>query len=249
MAVDSLISLENVAIGYDGKKILDLINLFIGRGEFWGIIGQNGGGKTTLLKTILGLIPPVAGELHTNKKIVFGYVSQREGFDPIFPISVAEVVVMGIYSRLSVGRRVKREDWEVVFECLRKVEVAHLKNHPFKSLSGGEKQRTLLARALAGKPDVLVLDEPTASVDVKGETAILELVRRVKDESGVTVLMVSHLLNAVSRFAENAVFVDKDTGIFLVGKTEEVLSNRNLHKSLGLDAVVDHKTIEIKNSF
>lgn len=238
MNSSSLITLENVTIGYDQISILDSINLSIEKGQFWGIIGPNGGGKTTLLRTILGLIPTISGKIHYGKELVFGYVPQRENFDTIFPISVAEVVVMGRYSRVHVGRSVKKEDWVAVMECLEKVEIVHLKSRPFRSLSGGEKQRTLLARALAGKPDILVLDEPTASVDIRGEVAIMELVRKIKEENNLTVLMISHLLNKISHFADRVVVIDKDSRTFRAGIMEEILTGDILSSLFGLDIAI-----------
>lgn len=228
-----LVNLENVAIGYE-RGFLDSINLVIRRGEFWGIIGPNGGGKTTLLKTVLGLLPPAAGEINYDEKLAFGYVPQRDTFDPIFPISVGELVAMGRYSRIPFGRSVKEQDRKVVGECLESVEISHLGKRPFRSLSGGEKQRALLARALAGEPDVLVLDEPTASMDIKGETAVMELVCKIKEEKQITVLMVSHFLNTVSRLADHAVIVDKDRGLFHAGTREEVFNGERLSEIFGV---------------
>jgi ABC-type Mn2+/Zn2+ transport system ATPase subunit len=237
MNLPCLIKLEHAAIGYDKKAFLDAFNLSIQQGEFWGIIGPNGGGKTTLLKTILGLIPPVSGKVHyrEDKPLTFGYVPQRENFDHIFPISVSEFVAMGRYIRIPVGRGIKKEDWKIAMSCLERVEIPHLRNRPFRSLSGGEKQRSLIAHALAGDPDILILDEPTASMDIKGETAIMELIRRIKEDYKLTVLMVSHFLNTVARFADHMAVIDKDNGIFGAGTLEEVLRSEILSNIFGLD--------------
>lgn len=241
MNLPYLIKLENVAIGYDKTALLDSINLSIQHGQFWGIIGPNGGGKTTLLKTMVGLIPPLEGKVlySQDQPLIFGYVPQRENFDRIFPISAAEVVVMGRYIRIPVGRGIKKEDWKVVMECLEKVEIPHLKNRPFRSLSGGEKQRTLIARALAGEPDVLILDEPTASMDIKGETAIMGLIERIREKDNLTVLMVSHFLNTVAKFAEHVIVIDKDINTFRAGSKEEVFHGETLSRVFGLDVTVE----------
>jgi len=237
MNLPYLIKLEDVAIGYDKTGFLDSINLSIRHGQFWGIIGPNGGGKTTLLKTIVGLIPSVAGKVYyrEGKLLIFGYVPQREKFDHIFPISVSEFVAMGRYIRIPVGRGVKKEDRKIVMDCLEKVEIPHLKNRPFRSLSGGEKQRSLIAHALAGEPDILILDEHTASMDIKGETAIMELIEKIKEKDNLTVLMVSHFLNKVAEFADHVVVVDKDSGVFSAGTTAEVLRDETLSRIFGLD--------------
>ena len=233
--------MEDIVIGYDKKGLLGSIDLSIQNGQFWGIVGPNGGGKTTLLKTILGLIPPVKGKVQYGKNhpLIFGYVPQRENFDHIFPISVSDFVAMGRYIRIPAGRRIKKEDWGIVMECLRKVEIPHLRNRSFRSLSGGEKQRTLLAHALAGEPDILILDEPTASMDIKGETAIMELIGRIKEKDNLTVLMVSHFLNIVAKFADHVVVIDKDSKIFRAGTMEEVFNDETLSKLFGLDVTVE----------
>jgi ABC-type Mn2+/Zn2+ transport system ATPase subunit len=236
-----LIKLEDIVIGYDKRGLLDSIDLTIQNGQFWGIVGPNGGGKTTLLKTILGLIPTVKGKVQYGKNhpLIFGYVPQRENIDHIFPISVSEFVAMGRYIRIPVGRRVKKEDRRIVTECLRKVEIPNLRNRSFRSLSGGEKQRTLLAHALAGEPDILILDEPTASMDIKGETAIMELIGKIREKDNLTVLMVSHFLNIVAKFADHVVVIDKDSNIFRAGTMEEVFNDETLSRLFGLDVTVE----------
>jgi ABC-type Mn2+/Zn2+ transport system ATPase subunit len=246
MNLSPLIKLENLTIGYDNRGFIDFVNLSIEQGQFWGIIGLNGGGKTTLLKTIMGLIPPVAGSVHYSegKHLVFGYVPQRENFDHLFPISVAQLVVMGRYGRVSVGSSIKKEDWKIVTGCLQKVEIPHLENHTFRSLSGGEKQRVLLARALAGEPDVLILDEPTASVDIKGETIIMELIGKIKEENNLAVLMVTHFLNTVARFADHVVVIDKDSDFFRAGATKEIFIKENLSRIFGLNINIDETDIK-----
>jgi ABC-type Mn2+/Zn2+ transport system ATPase subunit len=241
MSSPFLINLEEVTIGYDKKGFLDSINFSIERNQFWGIIGPNGSGKTTLLKTILGLIPPVEGKVRyrEGKPLVFGYVPQRGNYDHIFPVSVVEFVAMGRYSRIPVGKSFKKGDWGIVMECLEKTEISHLRKRPFRSLSEGEKQRVLLARAIAGEPDVLVLDEPTASMDIKGETTIMELIEKIREADTPTVLMVSHFLNTIARFADHVVVIDKDSGVFHAGTIKEVFSSEILTRVFGMNVTID----------
>jgi zinc transport system ATP-binding protein len=235
MKLEPLIELRDVSIGYLNEGFLESLNLSIERGDFWGIMGPNGGGKSTLVKTILGLIPEVSGRIIYPDNTVFGYVPQAEVFDRIFPMSVYEIVMMGRYGRIRVGRRPAQKDREIVDDSLDKLEISHLKNRPFRSLSGGEKQRALLARAVAATPDILVLDEPTASVDIRGETEIMKHVERVREENNLTVLMVSHFLTTVSRFADHAIVIDKDNSIFRAGVKDDVLSDEILSKIFGID--------------
>lgn len=230
----SLIRLEEVIIGYENRGILGAISLSVDSGQFWGILGQNGGGKSTLLKTILGLLPPVSGKIESQHGIVFGYVPQNEKFDPIFPVSTEEIVSMGRYSRVTAGKKLGKEDREIVMMSMDKVGIRHLRGRTFRSLSGGEKQRALLARAIAGEPDVLVLDEPTASVDIRGEAQIMELVQKIRSDDGLTVLMVSHFLNTVTNYADMIILIDKDSGYFRAGGRSDVLTEENLNKFFGL---------------
>lgn len=231
--MSGLIKLEDVVIGYENRGILGAVSFSVEEGQFWGILGQNGGGKSTLLKTILGLIPPVSGKIESKPGIVLGYVPQNEKFDPIFPVSVTEVVSMGRYSRVSAGKTFGKEDAEHVMTAMDKVGMIHLKDRTFRSLSGGEKQKALLARAIAGEPDVLVLDEPTASVDVRGEAQIMELVQDIRLQDGLTVLMVSHFLNTVTTYADMFMLIDKDSGYFGAGGSSDVLTEENLNKFFG----------------
>ncbi len=235
MKLKPLIELKDVSIGYLNEGFSKSINLSIQKGEYWGIIGPNGGGKSTLIKTILGLIPQVSGRIDYRDNMVFGYVPQTEIFDRIFPTSVYEIVMMGRHGRIPVGRRPRQSDRDIVENSLDKLEISHLKNRPFRSLSGGEKQRALLARAIAGTPDILILDEPTASVDVRGETEIMKHVERVREESKLTVLMVSHFLNTVSRFADHVMVIDKDNGIFKAGIKDDILTDEIISEIFGID--------------
>ncbi|MEW6145629.1 MAG: metal ABC transporter ATP-binding protein [Thermodesulfobacteriota bacterium] len=234
----NLIELEDATIGYENKGILGPINLAIEKGRFWGILGPNGSGKSTLLRTVLGLLPPVSGHVKTADGTVFGYVPQSEKFDPIFPVSVDEMVSMGRYVRVRAGKKLTSSDLGHVTRALEKTGALHLRDRTFRSLSGGEKQRALLARAIAGEPDVLVLDEPTASVDMKGEAQIMELVGSIRSDDGLTVLMVSHFLNTVGKYADRIMLIDKDSGYFEAGDKAEILTDDNLNKFFGINAGV-----------
>lgn len=231
----NLIKLENLTIGYEKKALLKTSDISIDSGQFWGVLGPNGSGKSTLLKTILGLIHPLAGQVNSKKGIVLGYVPQSEKFDPIFPVSVYELVSMGRYSRVSPGKRLGMRDREAIERSIEKAGISHLSNRKFRSLSGGEKQRSLLARAIAGEPDILVLDEPTAAVDIKGEAQIMSLVKDIKKESGLAVLMVSHFLNTISAFSDHIILIDKDKELFQAGEKSEILNSENLSAFFGLN--------------
>ena len=243
-----LLKLENLTIGYDKKGLLQTTDISIERGQFWGILGPNGSGKSTLLKTVLGLIPPVEGRMESENEMVYGYVPQNEKLDAIFPISVQELVSMGRYSRVPPGKGLSEEDKAAVLESMEKVGISHLAERTFRSLSAGEKQRSLLARAIAGEPDILVLDEPTAAVDIRGEAQIMSLVENIKNKNGLAVLMVSHFLNTISAFSDHVILIDKDSGIFQAGEKTEILNSENLSTFFGLkldmDAIKKMQAIE-----
>ncbi|MEQ9619939.1 MAG: ABC transporter ATP-binding protein [Deltaproteobacteria bacterium] len=231
--MSDLIKLEDLVIGYEKNGITGPLNLSIKKDQFWGIIGPNGGGKSTLLKTLTGLIPPVSGNVRAEKELIFGYVPQKEGFDPIYPISVNEVVSMGRYSRVSAGKKLNKADKESVSKAMNKVGIFHLKDRPYRSLSGGERQRTLLARAVAGEPDILVLDEPTAFVDIKGEAQMMDLVRNIKTENRLAILMVSHFLNTVMKYSDHMILIDKDRGLFQAGIKTDMLESVSVLRFFG----------------
>ena len=171
-----LLRLRDVSLGYRGRPILEHIDLEIERGEFVALLGPNGSGKTTLLRGIVGLLPVMAGTLEygfDRAESPLGYVPQRESLDPTFPLTVSEVVVMGTYARLSPLRRVGRRQREVTARALDLVGLGAIAGQRFASLSGGQIQRALIARALAAEPTFLVLDEPTAGVDQEATASIM----------------------------------------------------------------------------
>jgi ABC-type Mn2+/Zn2+ transport system ATPase subunit len=174
------------------------------------ILGPNGSGKTTLLRGIVGLIPTLTGIIRygfdraTNP---FGYVPQRESLDATFPLTVHEVVLMGAYARLRPLRIVGRHQRRLASACLAVVGLEALAEHRYASLSGGQKQRVLIARALAAEPTLLVLDEPTAGVDTEATAAIMAVLRRLNQDDGLTVLVVTHNVRLLPGLATAVVWV------------------------------------------
>ncbi|MBM4466099.1 MAG: ABC transporter ATP-binding protein [Chloroflexi bacterium] len=197
-----VISVRHLWAGYDGEPILEDINLSVRELDFIGLIGPNGGGKTTLLKVLLGLIPPMRGEVRIMGKSVeegrryIGYIPQTVEFDRDFPISVWDVARMGRLGRRRLLQRYTAEDDDIVAEALRSVDMLNLRDRPIAELSGGQRQRVYIARALATDPNVLLLDEPMASVDPRVSASIYELLRQLNER--LTILMVSHDMSAIS---------------------------------------------------
>jgi len=200
------VKLEGVWVRRGRQVVLEDINFTVHKGDYIGIIGPNGAGKTTLLKVILGLIKPFRGEVWVfgrrpeDARSLVGYVPQERDFPRDFPIRVIEVVLMGRLGRVAPLRPYREEDREKAFEALRLVEMAHLWDRPIGSLSGGELQRVLIARALVSDPELLLLDEPTANVDLPVETEFFELLERIRRD--MTVLLVTHDIGVISTYVE-----------------------------------------------
>lgn len=195
------IVLKNVSAGYGSEVVLDQVNLMVPRGDFLGIIGPNGGGKTTLLNVLLGLVPVRSGSVSIMGKSPcggrrhIGYVPQSGGHDPRFPVTVWEVASMGRIHGGNLFGRVSALDREVVADSLEKTGMMDLARRPMGELSMGQRQRVLFARALAVLPSVLLLDEPTASMDPGASSSVYELLRKLNET--VTIIMTSHDLTAV----------------------------------------------------
>ena len=204
---DSVITLESLAIGYDGQAVLSGISLAVARGSFTAILGANGTGKSTLLKTLLGLQPPVSGQIKIQPPAAFGYVPQAIQFDPLYPLTGFDVALMGTYNRVKPMKFPSRAEKDFVRDCLRATAAEEFAKKKFSQLSGGQKQRVLIARALAAKPDILVLDEPTAGVDVAATHALLEFILQIHEERKLTVLLVTHDLPLVKKHAQQIIWL------------------------------------------
>ena len=232
--MNELIKLDDVSIGFGKTPIIRGIDLTLISGQFWGVIGPNGGGKSTLLKTVIGLTEPLSGSYKIKEGLRFGYVPQHEKYDNLFPVSVEEMVTMGRYSRVPFGGRLNQEDRETVRISIEKTGISKLSKKIFRELSGGEKQKVLIAKAICGNPDVLVLDEPTSSLDLKGEAEIMSLIKDLKDELNLTVIMVSHFADTISKYADSVILVDKDNGVFLPCSMEDAVCNQHIKRYFGL---------------
>src|SRR6266704_5623245 len=234
MTNPTLLQLRDLSLGYEGRAVLEGLSLTIERGEFLALLGPNGAGKTTLLRGMLGLIPALAGHIEYGFDRLAhppGYVPQRETLDPIFPLTVFEVVLMGTYARLAPLQKIGQRERQLATTCLEQVGLAHLANRPFWALSGGQKQRVLIARALAVEPELLLLDEPTAGVDPGAEAAIIEVITRLNRDEGLTVIIVSHHLRLVREVVRSVIWVEEGSAI--KGTTADMLSTERLVDAFG----------------
>jgi len=233
----ALISFDHATLGYGRRVVLSDISFDIPPGDFLGLVGPNGAGKTTILRAILGSLMPIEGTVVEAPGLRFGYVPQRDSVDYGFPLKVLDVVLMGRYDRIGLMRRPSRADRDLASAALDHVGVGHLADQQLNALSGGQKQRVLIARALVGQPNVLVLDEPTNGMDLVSTTQILGLVRELHERDNLTVLMVSHALNEVANYVNRIALVVE--GGFRIGTVAEIMNEETLTQMYGIPVDVD----------
>lgn len=227
-----LLEFKDVHLGYRGEMVLSSVNLLIEEGDFIGIVGPNGAGKTTLLRAIAGVLKPMKGEIITYKpSLSIGYVPQRILLDETYPLTAMEIVCMGLYKKVGVLRNVGRYK-EKAKEVLKIVGLEGMENKLYRELSGGQKQKVLLARALVSEPEILLLDEPITDLDVASQKVMMEFLTRLNKEKGMTILLVSHLLDVVAERAEKIVMLGD--GRVVSGRREEMLSPEMLREFFGL---------------
>ena len=208
---DTLLArLSRVCVRHEGREILQSVDLELQRGEIVTLIGPNGSGKSTLLKILLRLETPYSGEVWRHPALKIGYLPQKLAIDPILPLNVARLLTL---------THPKGD----ITAALEEVRVAHLYDAPVATLSGGELQRVLLARALIGSPDLLVLDEPTQGVDFAGETELYELISRIRDARNCGILIVSHDLHLVMSATDRVICLNHH--ICCSGEPETVQRN------------------------
>ena len=207
----AMVRFEGVSHRYTKPLVLEDVTFAIERGDSVCVIGPNGGGKSTLLKLMLGVLEPAEGTIHmlgrpprdARKRI--GYVPQSIHFDPLFPVSAFDIVLMGRLDRLRLGR-FSRECRQAASRALERVDLAAVAHKPFAALSGGQKQRVLIARALAGDPELLLLDEPTANIDLSIEERFLDTLEALRES--MTVVLVTHDLDVISRVGASVLCVN-----------------------------------------
>ncbi|MFQ5851274.1 MAG: ABC transporter ATP-binding protein [Candidatus Binatia bacterium] len=244
MSKDTLLEIRNVSFCYENALVLKNITLSFEAGEFVSVIGPNGSGKTTLLKIILGLLRPTEGEVllygnpllsYSSKEIArnIAYVSQ----EPLltFPLTIYELVSLGRYPYSSLFKPA-RQDQQAVEDALRLTDALSSKDRKFTTLSGGEKQKALVARALAQSSRLLVLDEPTAHLDVYFQLQILKTLKKLCTEKQLAVVTVFHDLHLVSLFADKALLL-KSGQLRAFGRVEEVLNEKSIKEAFGVDLI------------
>ncbi|MFT3899482.1 MAG: metal ABC transporter ATP-binding protein [Gordonia sp. (in: high G+C Gram-positive bacteria)] len=238
------LQVRSATVRYGEVLALDDVTLTVERGDICALIGMNGSGKSTLFKTIMGVIAPDAGTVTIDgmtpavarRSGAVAYVPQAEDIDWTFPLSVREVVMMGRYGRQGFLRRPRPADRAAVDEALARVDLDDLQHRQIGNLSGGQRKRAFVARALAQEAGVLLLDEPFAGVDLRSQAAITALLR---DEatSGSTVLISTHDLQSVPQLADQAVLLQNR--VLAQGQPDEVMTPSSLIRIFGLDPLGD----------
>jgi ABC-type Mn2+/Zn2+ transport system ATPase subunit len=228
----SIVKGEGLRLGYRSRVLVRDLSFDINGGEILGIVGPNGCGKTTLVRTVLGLMPPLGGRVQRDPSVRMAYVPQRERLDTALPITALELVMMGRSAQFSVWRRTGKQDRDAARRALARVEAEALGPQLFRSLSGGQQRRVTLARALAAEPDVLVLDEPTAGMDLAGEAAIVDFLRELHRSHGVTILVVTHMLSLVLNLATTIMLMDAGTVVH--GAVDTVVREDRLRALYGV---------------
>lgn len=230
------ITVADLSVSYDRKRVLNNIFLEIEEGHRYGILGPNGSGKSTLLKAMLGLIDDYTGTIQVlgqdvqqvRKRVV--YVPQRSEIDFTFPATVRDVVLMGRYPHKRVFQRLNAEDNAMAEEAMRELDILNLQDRQIGELSGGQQQRTFLARALAQRADILLLDEPFVGVDIPTEEKIIEVLRKLSAE-GKTLMVVHHDLQAVPEYFDHVILLNQR--LIAYGPTEEVFTPDVLKRAFG----------------
>jgi zinc transport system ATP-binding protein len=233
--MSQILSIRDLWVFRDGHAVLEGVNLDLDEGDFLGLIGPNGGGKSTLLKVILGLIKPSKGEVKVfgvapeAARSHVGYMPQKNLFDPSFPVTALEVALMGRFSKAGLFRRYSQADRDAALRALEAVGMKELVNREIGSLSGGEQQRVFVARSLVSEPKLLLLDEPTAGVDAAQQAEFYELLCRLNKKNEITIILVSHDITAVSKYVNKIACLNQR--LFYHGSKE--LTTEDIEKAYG----------------
>ncbi len=228
------IRIRGLEFSYNSIPALKDVTIDIHESEIVAIVGPNGSGKSTLLKCIDRILKPQKGVILINGKDVKDFsqieIARTVGYVPqsvkqFFPATVFEVVLMG--RRPYLGWRCSKRDIEKVFEVLKILNIENIAMRDFNELSGGQQQKVLIARALVQEPEILLLDEPTANLDIKHQLEVMEIVKRIVRMNGITAIIAIHDLNLASKYADRIVMM-KDGKVFAIGSPEEVLTSANI---------------------
>lgn len=256
----SLLSLSNIDFSYNNGQSsnfsLKKINIEIEKGDFLSILGPNGSGKSTLIKILSGYLKPNDGEVllddrtltHYNSKELarkIAYVPQLPA--SVYPFSVYEIVAMGRYPYLGISGFEKESDREKIFEITKYLELEHILDKGISEISGGEIQRTFIARALVQEPQILLLDEPNAHLDIKHQLSIFNLLKELNEVNGITIITVMHDLN-LSKYYSSRILMLKEGKVFLIGNPVDTITKENIFSVFDVDVNIQKSEMTETNS-
>ncbi len=219
------ITCQDVALGYEGRAILEHLNFSIHAGDYFCIVGENGSGKSTLMRTLLHLQPPISGSIRMGDGLLpneIGYLPQQTQVQRDFPASVREIVLSGCQNRCGLRPFYNREEKAMAEDAMLKMSITWLAHRCYRELSGGQQQRVLLARALCAARKVLLLDEPVSGLDPKVTAEMYRLIESLNRQDGVTIIMISHDIGAAVQYASHILHIGHTV---FCGTTEEYLQS------------------------
>lgn len=222
---------RDLAIGYEGKTVVQNINLSVKKGDYLCVIGENGAGKSTFMKTLLGLLPPVSGKIEFYdglKKNEIGYLPQQTEVQKDFPASVREIVLSGCQGRCSLRPFYNTQEKELAEDAMERMQITDLARRCYRELSGGQQQRVLLARALCATQKMLLVDEPVSGLDPKATAQMYELLEELNEIDGITIIMISHDIASAMKYASHILRVGKHT---FFGTRDEYLEEYRRRKA------------------
>jgi iron complex transport system ATP-binding protein len=246
-----MIEANSISFRYLEDWVLQDVSFQVGKGEFIGVIGPNGSGKTTLLKVLYRLLSPQRGEVlfervplrkMSHKDIAKRIAVVAQEIYPVFPFRVIEIVLMGRSPYLGHLMFEREKDLEIAKKAMEWTEILPISERPIDELSGGERKRVFIARALAQEPEVILLDEPTANLDIHHQIEFLDLILALNREKGLTILMASHDLNLASEFCDRLILL-QNGGIFKMGSPQEVITREHIEKVYGCGVWVDQNPV------
>ena len=243
-----MIQVESLNFRYGKEEILKKLNFEVGKGRFVSIIGPNGSGKTTLLKNLCKLLKPESGSIEIDRSQIDTYKSKHlaqtmavvhQGAISEFDFNVGEVVLMGRYPYLNKFQSESAEDYKIANNAMHQTETYHLREKSLHGISGGERQRVMIARALTQEPDLLLLDEPISHLDIKFQLEIMKLCKQLNLDKQITILTTLHDINLASRFSDIIIMM-KDGEIFTSGKPAEVITAANIKSVYDVDVTISN---------
>ena len=246
-----MIDVHSISFRYQKNWVLQDISFQVGKGEFIGVIGPNGSGKSTLLKVLYRLLSPQQGEVLVEfvplKRMSRAEIAKRiavvaQETYPLFPFRVIEIVLMGRSPYLGYLMFESEKDLEIAKKAMKWTEILNFSERPIDELSGGERKRVFIARALAQEPEVILLDEPTANLDIHHQIEFLDLILSLNREKGLTIVMATHDMNIAAEFCDRLILLRQGT-IYKMGSPKEVITEENIERVYGCQVLVDQNPI------